>query len=383
MKIYYINTTDKVSNATAKIMLGVADAVRNNGGESKVFSARYVDRFAHAVASRLTDREGEFSCVSTRKLLRDIIRYSPDVIHLSNIHGHYINYKMLFEGLNSSGIPVVWSIHDMWAVTGHCAVPIGCDLWKSGCKYCQHIDYYPKSWFVNRSGINFEKKRNVFTSCEFTIVTGSDYMDNLISQSFLSCHPRVVIPNSVDTTVFRSREAGQRSTCGNVKVIGVARNWEVGKNLDFFNKLKRAKPEWDIILVGNISSRLEHGITAMGYVSDPAELAEIYTSGDVFVNPSMFESFGMVVFEAMACGTPVVVNSATATARFINNTVGRSCDFSDVTTVIRMIEESVKLNRQDCSSFVSKNYSIEMTNNAYLHLYDSIITNVKTQKKPR
>ena len=370
MKVFYINTTDNISNATAKIMLGISESVRMAGGKTMVYAAQIFDRVFHALMSRLTDREGEFSYRTTRRIVADIVNFNPDIIHLSNIHGHYINYELLFAELGKIGKPVVWSIHDMWPLTGHCAVPLDCESWMNGCVNCQHIDYYPKSWFANRSAKNFEKKSSVVNSVNATIVVGSEYMADMISKSHLSGHHAVVIPNGVDTSVFRLREPHEANT--NMNIIGVARNWEKGKNIEFFNKLKLAKPNWNISLVGKISSPLADGINAIGYIEEAEKLAEIYSSGDVFVNPSMFESFGMVVFEAMACGLPVVVNSKTATAQLINDKVGCSSDFAEVGEVISLIEKALKLNREDCSDFVAKNYSIDKTNTAYIDLYKSL-----------
>lgn len=371
MKVYFINTSEDLSNATAKIMLSIASAVKSKGGLYKIYSSKGRSRVGHAFLSRLTDREGTFSSRSTRALLRDIAKFSPDIVHLSNLHGHYLNYKLLFEGLRSIGVPVVWSVHDLWPVTGHCAVPFDCDLWKNGCQKCHHIDYYPRSWWANKSAQNFADKSMAFGLIRPTIVVASEYMKSSLASSFLSSCNCQVIPNGVDTETFHP--VGKPKNDGKVKILGVARNWESGKNQKFFDSLAYARPDWEITLVGRVNHNKYRSIKALNYVYDSSELTRIYSSADVFVNPSEFESFGMVVFEAMACGVPVVVNDKTATKEFINDRVGRIVDFGNLEEAILAIKEAVKLNRKECAGYVSNHFSSADVAMRYFDLFCSVI----------
>lgn len=373
MRVFYINTTSDSSNATAKIMLSLSEAVMSSGGEARIYSPKNRQRIMHALLSRITDREGEFSSSATKRLIDDIRSFDPDVVHLSNIHGHFLNYKILFEGLKELGKPIVWSIHDLWPITGHCAVPLDCDCWKNGCDNCHHADYYPKRWFKSQSASNFLKKSAAFNSFPISVVVGSECMKGIFEESLLSNQKCIVIPNGVDIGIFNPKGTPQKD--GKIKILGVARNWEIGKNVSFFNQLASTRPDWEITLVGNVGTKTEKGIKLLKYVNSPEQMAEIYSKFDVLVNPSEFESFGMVVFEALACGVPVVANLKTATGEFMTDKVGRVVDFSDIPSVIKAIEEAIKLDKDSCVEFIKDGFTTDIVNSKYLALYLSLINN--------
>ena len=122
--------------------------------------------YCDGVLTRLTDRAGFFSRKATRKLIKEIQEYNPDIIHLHNLHGYYINVEILFEFLKQYGKPVVWTLHDCWAFTGHCCYysMVGCEKWIDGCHDCEQIHAYPKSLLIDNSKNNYRKKQKLFTS---------------------------------------------------------------------------------------------------------------------------------------------------------------------------------------------------------------------------
>ena len=160
MKVYFINTVCGVGS-TGKITTALLRLLKEQGhqgriaygfGEAKSVDPgeayRIVSRqqyYAHNLLSRLTDREGLFSTGATKHLVADIRRYDPDVIHLHNLHGHYLNYEVLFRYLAEAGKRVVWTLHDCWAMTGHCThfMAVGCEQWKTGCARCTQPRQYP------------------------------------------------------------------------------------------------------------------------------------------------------------------------------------------------------------------------------------------------
>ena len=113
--------------------------------------------YCDGVLTRLTDRAGFFSRKATRKLIKEIQEYNPDIIHLHNLHGYYINVEILFEFLKQYGKPVVWTLHDCWAFTGHCCYysMVGCEKWIDGCHDCEQIHAYPKSLLIDNSKNNY------------------------------------------------------------------------------------------------------------------------------------------------------------------------------------------------------------------------------------
>ena len=124
-----------------------------------------LDMRLHGVKARLLDASGFGSKSATKRFIKWVKDYDPDVIHLHNIHGYYINIEILFNYLKNSGKPVVWTLHDCWAFTGHCAYFdfAGCEKWKTGCYGCPLKKSYPSSILIDRSKKNYIQKKRLFT----------------------------------------------------------------------------------------------------------------------------------------------------------------------------------------------------------------------------
>lgn len=274
------------------------------------------DFYLHTFFSRLTDGEGLFSEGATRRLLKKIQEYDPDIIHLHNIHGHYLNYPILFRFLKNYHRPVVWTLHDCWSFTGHCAYfdYVGCQLWQKGCQHCPQLKSYPQSYGIDHSAENYARKKELFTGIErLHIVTPSQWLANLVKKSFLKEYPVTVIHNGIDTSVFKPTESDFRKQHGleNKKILlGVASPWTARKGLQDFIKLAPMLPEnWKIVLVGLSKRQLAHlpsNILGLERTNNTKELAQIYTAADVFFNPTYEDNYPTTNLEAIACGTPVI-----------------------------------------------------------------------------
>ena len=169
--------------------------------------------YLHGLKTRLFDQHCLGSVNATRKLVRNIERIKPDIIHLHHLHGYYINIKILFEYLANTTIPVVWTFHDCWSFTGHCAHfdHIGCEKWKTECNHCPQKKEYPSSYLLDRSRKNFIEKRELFNSIRnLTIISVSRWLDEKVRVSFLSEKSRKVIYNGIDTDLFRPELKGQK-----------------------------------------------------------------------------------------------------------------------------------------------------------------------------
>jgi glycosyltransferase involved in cell wall biosynthesis len=256
--------------------------------------------YLHALETRLLDNHGLASRCATKRLIKRIGEIHPDVIHLHNIHGYYLNYEALFAYLNTAKIPVVWTLHDCWTFTGHCAhfEPIGCFKWQNKCERCALKNEYPKSWFVDRSERNYTRKKAAFTSIEkVTIVPVSRWLSKFLPYSFLSRFPFRVINNGIDLDIFKP--SGDNlyvayKEKGKIILLGVTNRWEGSKGLDDFIKLG-LDDRFQVVLVGScagIRKSLPKTILTMGYVQDQKELAGIYSSADVFVNPTYADTGG-------------------------------------------------------------------------------------------
>lgn len=278
----------------------------------------------HAIFSRFFDNHGLVSKRVTRQFIKKIQELSPDIIHLHNIHGYYINYELLFDFLRNWGGPVVWTLHDIWPITGHCAY-FGveeCQKWLTGCGDCKRLNTYPQSLFLDRSADNYIRKKKAFTSLKnLTLITVSDWLSDLIGQSFMSEYPRITIHNGVDTDIF---SPGEKAS--NPYVIGVANVWEKRKGLRDFFKLREILPKEILIkLVGLTESQIKslpEGIIGIERTNSVKELAELYSASLALVNPTYEDNFPTVNIEAISCGIPVITYDTGGSPEAIDSQTG-------------------------------------------------------------
>ena len=274
------------------------------------------DVYLHALYTRLTDKTGFASRGATKKLIKKIIQYKPDIIHLHNMHGYYINIELLFEYLNTAKIPVIWSLYDCWAFTGHCCHfdYVGCDKWKTGCRKCVQKGEYPTSFVIDNSKWNYHEKKSLILDCEkLMIVTPSMWLDNLVKKSYLNKFPTKIIPSGVDLTSFAPLPNNIRKKYKIIAkyiVLGLSNGFGKFKGMEYFIRLsKYLSQDYQIILVGVTEEQKKHfpsNIMCIPKTNHLKELAEFYTAADVFVNPTLQESQGLTNIEALACGTGVV-----------------------------------------------------------------------------
>lgn len=269
----------------------------------------------HALKSMAFDAHGLGSKKATEKLVERIKEINPDIIHLHNIHGYYLNYKVLFEYLATIDTPVVWTLHDCWTMTGHCAHfdAIGCDKWKTGCYNCPLKREYPKSILLDHSARNYAIKKGLFSSLKnATIVPVSNWLGSIVKESYLGNYSVNVINNGVDLDIFKPLDASRlRKKLGigdKCILLGVATAWHNEKGLREFIRLSK-NPDYQIIMVGvptEIKKNLPKEIIAIERTNSQQELAEYYSVAHMLVNPTYNDSFPTVNLEALACGTPVV-----------------------------------------------------------------------------
>ena len=331
MKVLQINSVCGI-RSTGRICTDLADVLLQDGHECKIAYGREsvpekygkiavrigndLDAKMHALQSRIFDNAGFGSRQATEKFIEWVKEYNPDIIHLHNIHGYYINIEVLFNYLAESNKPVVWTLHDCWAFTGHCAYfsYVKCDKWKTGCFNCPQKKRYPSSLLWDASKQNWQKKKALFTSVKnMTLVTPSKWLANEVKKSFLSNYPMKVIANGIDLDVFKPTPSDFKEKNGLVGkkiILGVASSWSECKGLkDFIELSKILDEKYKIVLVGlsgNQIKELPENVMAISRTNNVKELAEIYTAADIFFNPTYEDNFPTVNLEAQACGTPVI-----------------------------------------------------------------------------
>ena len=309
-----------------------------------------------------TGLKGGWLFFETKRLMKRIDEIKPEIIHLHNLHDTYVHLPLLFNYIKKHKVPIVWTLHDSWAFTGHCPyfTMAKCDKWKIGCHDCPNYRDYPSSFFDNSKRM-WKLKKKWFTGVEnMTIVTPSQWLADLVKQSFLGEYPVRVIHNGIDLAVFKPTPSDFREKYQIRKekkiLLGVAFDWGIRKGLDVFVELsKRLAPEkYQIVLVGTdeqVDRQLPTNIISIHRTQNQTKLAEIYTAADVFVNPTREEVLGLVNIEANACGTPVITFNTGGSPECINEKSGMVIPYGDIDAMKESIEyicDNSSFSEKDC-----------------------------------
>lgn len=401
MRVVQINMVH--NGSTGNIMLNISKLLYEKGEATKTFSSRiysktpivlpsldnhhyfgsHFENFIHTAAAQLTGLNGNYSYFGTKKLIGQLKKFSPDVIHLHNLHKFCINMPLFFKYIKRNNIPVVWTLHDCWTFTGHCPhfVMAKCDKWKTECCNCPQLSVYPKSRFDN-TRIAHKLKKKWFLGVEnMTLVTPSQWLGNLAKESFLKDYPVKVIHNGIDLSVFKPTESDFRAKHGltDKKVIsGVASDWGKRKGLDVFKELaNRLDDDYRIVLVGldGATESLPEKIISIKRTENQKALAEIYTTADLFVNPTREENYPTVNMESLACGTPVLTFRTGGSPECIDSTCGSVVEVDDVDAmekeIIRICEEK-PYSKEACLER-AKNFDMYDRFEEYIETYKEVI----------
>ena len=307
--------------------------------------------YFHVVMSRLFDWHGLCSIYATKKLIKYIDRLKPNVIHLHNVHGYYLNYKILFEYLKKTDIKIIWTLHDTWAFTGHCAYFGNCLKWKEKCYKCEKKLSYPRSWGIDNSLKQYKLKKEAFTNVKnMILVTPSEWLKSLVKQSYLNEYDVIVINNGVNLENFTHIDeyTFDKIVDRSKKILlGVAMPFTERKGYSDFLKLNEIidRSQYQIVLVGlsddQIAS-LPEGIVGIKRTNNQKQLAELYSAAHVLVNFTYEDTFSMVNIEALACGTPVICYNTGGAVEMLNDINGiivRQGDVPGVAEALVFVEE--------------------------------------------
>lgn len=390
MKILMVNVVCGI-RSTGRICTDLATVLEKRGHEVKIAYGResvpkefqkYAVRIGnetdvkfHGMKARLFDGAGFGSVESTKKFIDWVRQYDPDVIHLHNIHGYYINVKILFDYLKTCGKKIIWTLHDCWSFTGHCTYfeYINCNKWKGGCKSCRQKSEYPARIGPDFSKRNYRIKKKIFTQIpNMILVTPSDWLKKLVGQSFMKEYRVQVIHNGVDTTVFKPRinDIHEKYHCHNKKIVlGVAAIWDRRKGLSTFIELaKYLSDAYQIILIGLSKDQIKQlpsNIIGIEKTDSVKELTEFYTAANVFVNPTLEDNYPTTNLEAIACGTPVITyktGGSIESAKMYGKVVEKG-NIEEIIEAIKTIDD-VKGN--------SINIDYRNTIEKYISLYEKI-----------
>ena len=404
MKLLQINTT-LISSATGNIAYQIGQLSVANGDESYIaFSGRYpenkkiinsirvgsiFDFYWHALITRVFDRHGFGSIRATKKLIKKIDVIKPDIIHIHNIHGYYLNIEVLFSYLAASQIPVVWTLHDCWSLTGHCDhfEYVGCNKWQTGCHTCPQKTLYPASLIVDNSQANYVNKNRLFNSVDnLTLVPVSNWLNSNLKNSFLKKHLSKVIHNGVDLEVFKPsiRNVLVKKISQNKKfiVLGVASVWTEKKGFNEFIKLsKRLDDNFVIFLVGvrqNMKNKLPKNIISINRTSNQSELAKIYSSADLYLNLTFEDSYPTTNLESIACGTPVITYKTGGSVESVGQDSGFIVNQGDIDSLVEIIQKIrsgilPKILPEDLRMVAVEKFDKNINFKKYIYLYRDIL----------
>ena len=396
---------DANNGSNGGIARSIGHLVLTNGWESTIVYGRKMipdtsnlihignkcDILLHVLETRIFDNHGLSSRMSTKRLIKKLQKLKPDIIHLHNIHGYYINYKLLFEYIKANNIPVVWTLHDCWSFTGHCAhfLDSDCEKWQFQCENCNFINHYPKSWFIDASKKNFDLKKTIFTSIpNMTLVPVSTWLEKLLYKSFLKEVDIITIHNGIDLSIFHPKSnAVDKLGLSNDKfiILGVANIWTNQKGLNEFIQLS-TNPKYQVILIGTDEKTrklIPPNIIAIDRTENQEVLADFYSAADIFLNPTYSDTFPTVNLEALACGTPVVTYNTGGSPEAIDQQTGIVVprgDFKELESAIlnlSQLDHEKKLAlRTKCRERAKALFDKDLCYAKYLKLYKTILHDV-------
>ena len=352
------------------------------------------DVMLHGARARLIDGCGLGSKKATEAFVEWVKKYDPDVIHLHNIHGYYINIEVLFGYLKDCKKKILWTLHDCWAFTGHCTHfdYVGCEQWTSSCNNCPQKKEYPACNGLSRAKFNFVRKKDLFTGISnLTLVTPSDWLARLVRRSFLHEYPIVTIHNGIDIDIFKATPSDivqQYGLDGKKIVLGVAAIWNRKKGLDYLVQLAdKLDSTYAVAIIGVTKKqrkRLPTKVLGISQTNSPKTLAEWYTAAEVYVNPTLEDNYPTTNLEAIACGTPIITfDTGGCSEVFKDNSCGtiskKDIDslFSTIISEHGVKRENMKINRYLLSKERAvDNYMTLLENSSKISMKDVEIANL-------
>lgn len=405
-KLLQINPVIRTNTSTGRIMQEIGELAMANGWESyiaysggrdgiKPCKSKLIpvggkaDVAFHGLWTRLTDRHGLASWGATKKFIKEIEILKPDVIHIHNIHGYFLNYRILFGYLAKKNIPVVWTVHDCWLYTGHCYYysNAGCDRWTRGCGDCPQRKAFPTSWFMDCSRQNIKDKDKAFNSIKekLLIVPVSEWIRGEMAHSFLKDCSFKVIHNGINLDVFYvrpdDREIRERYGLGDRKIIlGLASIWSREKGLYDFVEMARYLNNDEVIVMVGVTDRqaqqLPGNIVPIRRTDNVNQLAQLYSAATAFVNPTWQDNYPTVNLEAIACGTPVVTYRTGGSVEAVTEDTGCVVEQGDVNGLLvavrRIAEKGKDHYTEKCRTYALANFRKEDRYADYLKLYEDI-----------
>ncbi len=383
MKILFINSVS--FGSTGNICKGLAHYVNENGGQAYFAFARgdMVDEIKcykintefgvnlDGALSRLFDNQGFNSTQATKKLIKYIKSINPEVIHLHNLHGYYLNIKILMCYLkNEFTGKLIFTLHDCWLMTGHCChfTNSKCEKWMTGCHSCGQISEYPKSLLLDKSKKNWMAKKQLFTNLkEATFVCPSEWLRSVALKSYLSKSKIICIKNGISLKDFDyeslERHQFELFACSFIW------NYKKGQHL-LADLMDRLGPRYRLYVAGLTKSDfpLRDNIIQLGEIKDKKVISKYFKECNVFVNPSLEDTFPTVNIEAQSFNTPTVCFDICGCKETIDSSISSAVEVNNMEEFAKAVKEKCENLEFGCSS-INGNVSNLNSFEQYLQLY--------------
>lgn len=380
--------------STGKISMGIQELLKKRGVDAVIAYGRgnashtkntykitnIVELALHILRTRFTDGHGFGSGFATNRLIKYIESFKPDVIHLHNVHGYHLNIRKLFNYLNKKDLPVVWTLHDLWTMTGHCPFPAECEKWKTCCNNCPKLSEYPAS-FYDGSERNHLMKKRLFTKLNnCVIVCPCQWLGDLVEESYMSCYPIRIINNGIDLHIFKPMERttlkAKYGVAGKKVILCVALVFDERKGFNYVLDIAGKLDEnWVILVVGlnkEQMSILPANIIGYERIANALEIVELYNAADVFCNPTIGDNYPTVNLESMACGTPVAAFDTGGIKEQIADGCGYIVPKGDSTELLNAVFRSVLLSREVCADIAKRSFDRTSIYEKYYDLYNEM-----------
>jgi len=305
-----------------------------------------------------------------------------DIVHCHNLHSNFFNLPTLT--VLSKLKPVVWTIHDLWPITGGCTDSFSC---RSSAKK-RRLFYF--LW--DRSEYLKKRKREIYAKCQnLNIVAPSNWMYQNLKKSIFKNHSLYLIANGVDTKIFKKRSKLKSRKKLKLPVdkkivlfVAVKRENKL-KGWEYVEKLAKLFRQKNVVFLcigsGNKNLKKSKNILNRGYIKDPKIMAEYLSSADLLLNPSLADSFNLVSLEAMACGLPVVAFNTDAIPEIVldkkNGYIAKYQNLNDlaggINYFLKMPEWQKRKFSNNCVARIRKFYSLEKMTKNYLDLYEKLL----------
>ena len=383
-RIAFINATSYGS--TGNIIL---DIINGYQGEARLFCFRtkvdnpkvtkisinkLSDTCSH-VLSRIDGKDGFHYHALAKKLIKELEAFKPDIIHIHNLHGYYLNIELLINYINKNHIKIIYTFHDLWSLTGRCAVPGNCKKYLEGCKGCK-INNYPYTLLHLEDKI-YQKKIPLLSSIEdMTIISPCEYNLTFIKETYLNKYPMKVINNGIDLDVFKHVDSDIREKYNIAKdtiiLLTVANPFSIHKGVEYLNEIaSKLDKDYLIIAIGDV----EKGITLNPLIKhiphiSREELIKFYSAADLFINTTMSDTYPTVDMEAISCLLPVISFDTGGTREIVTPDVGVLLPQKDVDGMLKEIEKACRnpLKRENLLKR-REDFAKSLMVNKYIELY--------------